>query len=377
MKVAIITLNDDSNIGNRLQNYAVSKLIENKGHEVTTLTFSFNKYPKFSKYWILGIVHDFLLKSGIRNSFFYSKYVKKDKKLFRGLTFTQKYIKTSNKYLYKFKHHKMKKYANAFDKWCVGSDQIWGQGTVQNNPEFFLNFVDSKNTFSIAASFGNTDLSNKYVDNYKDGLNHLGNISVREMDGKVLVKKLVNREATLLLDPTMLLPKKYWDEVATYSNPKIIDKYGSKKFVLTYFLGGWNEAQKKCIERYASDNNCVVVDAESFDDEVGPCEFVWLVKNCKFMFTDSFHGCAFSTIYDKNFLAFDRDSYGFDMSTRITTLLNTIGINECFSKDNNMNYEQFIHIIDKINSIDFSKNDNILKIQQNIGDKFLNLVLGN
>ena len=38
-KVAIITINDNSNIGNRLQNYAVQELLKKKGCKVETILY--------------------------------------------------------------------------------------------------------------------------------------------------------------------------------------------------------------------------------------------------------------------------------------------------------------------------------------------------
>lgn len=130
MKIANLTIMDDSNLGNRLQNYAVQKVLQKMGHDVTSLYYSLSEYRLFSKKGLTVAVHDFLLWSGIRSTVFYRKYIKKNKKLFRGLDFTKRYIKTTTRYLYKFKLHKMKKYADDYDRWCVGSDQIWNYGIV-------------------------------------------------------------------------------------------------------------------------------------------------------------------------------------------------------------------------------------------------------
>lgn len=71
MNIALITIMDDSNLGNRLQNYAVQEILKLKGHNVTILCFSFKYYSLFSKYGMYGVFHDFLLKTGIRSSNIY------------------------------------------------------------------------------------------------------------------------------------------------------------------------------------------------------------------------------------------------------------------------------------------------------------------
>ena len=41
---------------------------------------------------------------------------------------------------------------------------------------------------------------------------------------------------------------------------------------------------------------------------VGPEEFVNLIRNAQYVFTDSFHGCVFSMLYKKQFMVFNRYS---------------------------------------------------------------------
>ncbi len=370
MKIAVLTLMDDSNLGNRLQNYAVQEIFRKRGHDVTTVYAAFKNYNTFSANGIKGAVHDFLLKSGIRSSGFYSKYLKKDKNLFRGLEFTKDYIKTSKKYLYKFKHHKMSKHANDFDFWCVGSDQVWGSGVIKNNPEWFLNFADSNKTFSVSASFGNTNISNDILKEYEDGFNHIGNISVREKDGKELVKKVSGRDATLLLDPTLILDSSDWLKIS-----KKPDGISDEPFILTYFLGGMSDLQRDYINRYAKKNNIRVLDVDNCGASVGPREFVYLVSKSEFVFTDSFHGCAFSTIFRKNFLSFNRRNYAFDMSGRIVTLLDTFSIETNFIREIDDDYESFSKRVDDIKQINMSCVDNAMKTEQERFNNFIKIAI--
>lgn len=370
MKIAVLTLMDDSNLGNRLQNYAVQQMLRKKGHDVTTLYTAFQYYNILSANGIKGAIHDFLLKSGIRSSHFYTTYLKRDKKLFRGLEFTKKHIKTSKKYLYKFKHHKMDKFKNDFDMWCVGSDQIWNASAVQNNSELFLTFAESRKTFSVSASFGNTDIEEVYIDNYVNGLKHLGNISVREFDGQQLVKRLTGRTAELLLDPTMMLNREEWLEVG--SKPQNI---GERKYVLTYFLGGMTETQQNHIQQYAREHELEIVDVEDYTNCVGPSEFVWLVNGAEFVFTDSFHGCAFSTIFRKAFIAFNRKNYGYDMSSRITTLLNVFGLEMNYTREIDEDYFDFLKKVESVKQQDLICIDVTMKEQQRKYNNYLDRAL--
>lgn len=42
--------------------------------------------------------------------------------------------------------------------------------------------------------------------------------------------------------------------------------------------------------------------------DIGPAEFVNLIRNAKYVFTDSFHGSVFSMLYKKQFSIFNRYS---------------------------------------------------------------------
>jgi len=68
------------------------------------------------------------------------------------------------------------------------------------------------------------------------------------------------------------------------------------------------------------------VDSAPFD--IGPGEFINLIRNAKFMCTDSFHGTVFSILNSTPFFAFRRysDDSGFSTNDRMHTLLKWTGL---------------------------------------------------
>ena len=73
--------------------------------------------------------------------------------------------------------------------------------------------------------------------------------------------------------------------------------------------------------------------------DVGPAEFVNLIRNAKYVCTDSFHGSVFSIIHEKQFVVFDRFSENARNSTnsRISSLCSILGLNDRrFSKDSDI-----------------------------------------
>ncbi len=363
MKVAVVTLMDDANLGNRLQNYAVQQILCQRGYDVTSIYTTTKTSSMFSRHGIKEWLHAVLLRTGLRSSHFYIKHLGKGKRELLGNGFTRKYIKTSKRYVLRYMNHKMEKYQDDFDFWCVGSDQVWNGNLVQTNPEWFLTFAPSNRVFSFSASFGNTNIASAYIDNFTAGFKHMENISVREKDGQNLVRKLAGKEADLLLDPTLLLGQGGWLEIEAKPKP-----LGDKPYILTYFLGGMTSTQRNHIEKYASKQGLEMIEVQNNRDQIGPCEFVWLIHHAEFIFTDSFHGCAFSTIFAKQFLAFNRNG-GFDMSGRITTLLDTFGLNVSYVRTIDEEYTDFIRRIDTIAHADRSCIDSVMtKEREKLGN---------
>ncbi len=369
MRVAVVTLMGHANLGNRLQNYAVQKILENRGYEVTSIYTATKTCSICSVHGLIERAHGLLLRSGVRNSRLYARSLGKGEQEVLGLEFTRKYIRTSRKYVLSFMNHRMEKCAEDFDYWCVGSDQVWNGNLVQNNPEWFLTFAPSKRTFSLSASCGNANIAEKYLDNFIAGTRHLGNISVREREGQSLIRRLAGREAWLLLDPTLFLNRDEWEQIEKKPELSVV----SGKYILTYFLSAMTPTQREYIEKYAADNGLEIVEVQQNRAQIGPCEFVWLIHNAAFVFTDSFHGCAFSTIFQKRFLAFNRNK-GFDMSDRITTLLDTCGLNSSFVRTIDAEYPAFMDRVQGICDADLSAIEGILKEQKKRLDDYLTMV---
>jgi glutaredoxin-related protein len=53
----------------------------------------------------------------------------------------------------------------------------------------------------------------------------------------------------------------------------------------------------------------------------GPIEFLNLIRNCSLFCTDSFHGVAFSIVFEKPFVVFDRVDETQSMNSRLDTIL--------------------------------------------------------
>ena len=102
--------------------------------------------------------------------------------------------------------------------------------------------------------------------------------------------------------------------------------------------------------------------------DVGPSEWLGLIKNATYVCTDSFHGCVFATLFNKPFRVFDREGTWGDMWSRMQTLVKIIGDDSVVGNAN----EELDNIIGK--NVDYDK-ANIEKLKQKSLD-YLKRALG-
>lgn len=303
-KVAIITICDNTNYGNRLQNYALHKVLKNMGIENSTLwDKSKNTLLKKVKFIIKMIISVFDLSK--RKSLSFEKFT---------------YTNISNEYN---DLENLEQINDKFDYFIVGSDQIWNYNFGHAKDKDFLKFADYHKTISYAPSFGISEVDSKWKSKISDGVNHIKYLSVRENQGAKIIKKLTNRDAQVVLDPTLLLSKEEWHEIE--KKPK---KMMNEKYILTYFLGEKSQKLNDEIKELSEKNNFRIINLNNIDDKdfytCGPSEFLYLFNRAEIVLTDSFHACVFSMIYNKPFYVFDRNTEGMKcMNSRLDTLLKT------------------------------------------------------
>jgi len=214
-----------------------------------------------------------------------------------------------------------------YDYLIVGSDQVWNPyNIIHAEDAFFLTFVEPAKRISYAASFGITDLPDYFKEMIAPWLSEMKAISVRENTGAKIVKELTGRDATVSLDPTLLLTKEEWLSLAKR------DQRQKKKFILTYFLG---EKPQKALQlvsalKNTSDDLEVIHLADLKDIaayKTGPEEFLDYINSAEVVLTDSFHGMAFSILMETPFVVFERIG-SMSMYSRIETILSALELKD-------------------------------------------------
>lgn len=366
-----IQFNKVDNYGTVLQAYATIKSIASIGYEPRiieyqkkyNLKFIFSQLPRIfeASNWT-GTKRKKRIKKGLKNSKLFREYTESRKnsfKSFRNRRFRSDLIDTFVGY------DSLKKGSSSYDAFLVGSDQLWLPSGVKTN-FYNLMFVPNEiKKVSYSTSFGVSEIPKKQRKEYRIFLNRFSALGVREKSGVEIIKDLTNRDACLVCDPVMLLERKEWDaEIATFPSPV---PYGNGEYVLSYILGDNMEARNFAKKMASRLNKKLVTikfteDYISFDEyygdyspkDVSPEQFIKLIKEAYCVVTDSFHGTAFSIIYEKDFYVFYRfaNTYKYSKNTRIDNILAKFRLEDRLIKDINSytDYER----------IDYSKIANVL-----------------
>lgn len=340
-KVGIVSCYFKNNYGSMLQAYATKKILDNNNIPNETVNIDGNVDFKNGKkkYYMTQIFNFNFIKSKL--GMIKMKFdIKLNKKLGKNVSIrNKKYKEFRNEFNLSRSSNTYKDLSKLaeerYSDILLGSDQLWLPVNVVAD-YYTLNWVpDNVNKISYSTSFGVSSIPQKYNDLYKKFLNRIDYLSVREDTGVKIVKDIANKKAELVCDPTILLNRDEWDEVAT--NERII----KEKYILCYFLGK-NIEHRKFAERLKEKTGYKIVSLNHADEyvkysdvfaditpyDVGPREWINLVKNAEIVCTDSFHGTVFSLIYNKAFFNFRRYSSKAKGSTnsRLDSLLKIVDV---------------------------------------------------
>lgn len=322
-KIGILTLNGYVNYGNRLQNYALQEVLKNLGFQVVTIRVNRSNNNKVSnRIKNVKSLHELSLKIKNRvNYSFQKKYIKSREYIFKD--FSNKYLnETNNIIMNEIEANKLNEY---FDYFIVGSDQVWNPNNLRGTSFFFLTFTDKVKRIAYAPSFGVSEIEEKDKKNYKEWLLDMNKLSVREEAGARIIKEVTGRDASVLVDPTLLLTKNEWLRISVEPKNK-----PQRKYLLTYFLGGVPKEYRNQVNIIAKQNNLDIVNLGDIKDKAtyvtGPSEFIDYINNCSLFCTDSFHGAVFSIILEKPFIVYERMG-SMSMYSRINTLLDKFDLN--------------------------------------------------
>lgn len=347
-KIAVVSCYFKHNYGSMLQAYATQMALDKLNYDNETIDITgFDgeiKKAKLKYFAKASLTSDILLsklgmaKNVLKKKLSKGEYTNKiqirDKKFD---DFSKKYFRLSP--IYSSMTELSNKCEERYTSVLVGSDQLWLPANIAAN-YYTLSFVpDTVNTIAYSTSFGQSQLPKSVAKKASVFLNKIKHIGVREETGQKLVKDIVGRNVPVVCDPTMLFTGEEW--MSIQQEAPIVDG----KYIFCYFLGN-NPSHREFVKRLKKKTGYKVValthldeyikSDENYADEtpydVDPADFVNLIRNAKYICTDSFHCSVFSILYRKQFLTFRRFNRDTIQSTnsRLDSLFNLVGVDNRF-----------------------------------------------
>lgn len=376
-KIGIVTSVKELNYGAILQAYALQNTLKNLGYEVVLLWWNGEKNShrdiRLKKLFWMGIKmlrYPTMINKTIKIYFqsFEKSFSKKSIELF------EEFEKNNLKISY-FDKYGMKRFAK--NKKCIaiiaGSDQIWNSHAIYVDPFYYLRFSPVAKRVAYAPSLGKESIARYNKNIMRKYIGEIPYLSVREKRGKVLIEELLNKkDIPVVLDPSLLIEKDKWMTISRDS------QVSSAVFYLFYFL---DEPTNYCmlkLKEIIGDSKIPIIalpyqyDKFNFWHNVkyidaGPAEFLDLICKANKIFTDSFHGTAFSINFNKDFYVFDRKYRNNETQvSRITDILELFGIKNRFLSKLNDNYKEPINYLSVNKILDEQRACSLLFIEQTL-----------
>jgi len=356
-KIGIITFHDADNFGAVLQAYALKETIKKVENDVEILNY---KQPLILKSYRIIQINTNNLKSLIKSVL--SSIIYLNIRISRKIKFSS----FRNKYLDLSEEIYKKSEIQGKDVYIAGSDQIWNGEITGYDNTFFLSFPrGTAKGITYAASLGKDMINDQEREFLNKNINNIDCISVREDSAVHILYGFTDKKISHVLDPTLLVEQSAWDKL-------IIDKYNhnKEKYLLIYSLSFDIEllrvaelVSKKLNLKVLYINNSIRRNKFGFKNirTPSPEEFVTLFKNASFIVTNSFHGTAFSIIFNKDFITIPHKMRG----TRMTSLLNLLKLEDRIITSSDQLTEDFIL------NIDYHIPNELLKLEKEKSFAFL------
>lgn len=292
-KIGILTWHYYQNFGSALQCFALQTTLENMGNSVKVINY---RNPRFGSvdirkenfcYVFAPILEAVSKRFKLANLIFRKKYIHETE------------LVTSSEEIANISRN--------FDAVVFGSDQIWAPNLLNT---VYLGDSIGKDVrkISYAASIGLNNIPESLAKNYKQYLDDFYSISIREQEGRDLLRTKCNIDPVVVLDPTLLV------DVKTYIKIQKPVEGIKKPYLFCYFLNK-EHRYKENVQRYAHEHKLQIVGvSDKVDDDkwmirltgLGADHFLWLIDNAETIMTDSYHGSIFSLLFHKNLWIFQR-----------------------------------------------------------------------
>lgn len=352
MKTITTTTHRSYNYGGVLQAYALHTFQKNMG--IDNLLLDYPKDNHIFKSLSSDSIRHFLINVYLNVfSLFHYKSIKSKYKAFDDFLLNNVEVTQ----LFNDYEELQLNYPKA-DLYITGSDQVF---YFDKDKDLFkkrtLQFCECKK-ISYAASLVQFDLNDSQKNELRNIFRNFKYISLREASSCQYVKEFYQDEVLNHIDPVFLLDKNHWEKIL--EEPEV-----HKPYILCYILVS-NRNTQKVVDKIKEKYKCEVIAIESSSRktvkcdnhlyDVSPTQFLGLIANAEFVITSSFHGTAFSIIFEKKFITLIKDY----KSERMTDLLSLLKIENKIIRDTDVSF----NIANFTNEWNYKLTNEIIKREQ-------------
>lgn len=325
MELHIITLHSIYNPGSVFQAFGLQKFLISNGYDAEIIDYR-PKYSTVGKNRLRGYLRKILFfKNEKKVKAKYNSFIKSE------MVLSPKTFKTFDQLRDEYRSH---------DLFIAGSDQLWNADyDCGKDPSYYLDFCDSPRKVSYATSVGKKDISEQEISRILRSICSFNTISVREKSTAELLTSRLGRDVYWVCDPVFLLDREQYGNMT--------EKMVSEKYAVVYL-----SAESKILDSVVEDikkrtgykiiligGNRRRCSCDLHIKDMGPYDFLSLIKNSELVISSSFHATAFSHIFHKNFGVILPSGNG----ERIESLLSLTGLSKRIihnSKDISNIYEK-------------------------------------
>lgn len=320
-RICTITHHTVPNYGAVLQTYALQKAIFSLGYDNEVLNYDEERVKRQYHYSLLS---QRSLKEVIQHAIYHKRY-KMRINVFQN--FLHEYVQLSKRYT-------KANLSNAnydYDLFISGSDQVWSLGLHKGDTSYLLEFVkDHNKKGSYAASFGYENrkmIPEVYYPTYSKLLSQFRYVNVREGEGVTLFEDFTGKYgvANQVVDPTFLLSLSEWRKIS--KAPK------ERKYILLYCVNRYEKLYEyaKEISNITGDiiiniqDGGQVLSGVKNIQAISVNEFLGYIQSADYVLTNSFHGLAFSIIFNRQVI-YDYVYTKVNSNVRIASLVRMLGL---------------------------------------------------
>lgn len=289
LKVGIITFQRSCSYGAFLQCYALQEALQRMGHTVKIIDYQpkhrsekvrfplSRKPPFFPPRNLLICAKQYLFRSAIE----------------RHLNLTKQQFTT---------HAQLQRAMWSFDAVICGSDQVWNASHTggKYDPAYFGDFLPrGVRRISYAASLGDNQIPPAQALPFKELIQRMDQVSVREEEGASEVERVTGRSCRVVPDPTILYQtfgQLIKDDASLKLEPYIFSYQMQQSDLYRAALYQAQQSLTHPVFHLGSTRHDFVARNLKL---VTPYKWLSLIQNASHVVTNSFHGAVFALLFNR------------------------------------------------------------------------------